>query len=276
MHLLNLLPPLALLLSVGCAKNNPQSSAPAEDYPLPSVSASIKDPHERASSICARFWDGAVFPGADVPADSVSPALEQAMANFAAIASMASETDSVSQGVRQMILKGGIDRVMPLAERYLYDPNSPLRSEETFLLFLREAPQWERTELLMPQVLKNRVGTHAANFPYVDAKGHQGTLYDFLSAHGETLVYFFDSECNVCKSLIPRAQEAAEGRAVLAICPEANAKAFNEVLTLFPEDWTVVRDTGEIDDSELYIFPALPSAYILSPSAEVLAKDLPL
>ncbi len=243
---------------------------------MPSVSTSVKDPHERASIICAHFWENAVFPGTDVPVDSVSPDLEQAMANFAAIAAMASEPDSVSLGVRQMIFKGGIDRVMPLAERYLYDPNSPVRSEETFLLFLEAAPQWERTDLLLPQVLKNRVGSAAADFPFIDSQGNRSSLHEFLKQHGETFVYFFDSECNVCKDLIPVASEASQGLPVLAVCPEANAKDFNEVLTLFPKDWTVVRDLGEIDDNELFIFPALPSVYVLSPSAEVIAKDLPL
>lgn len=281
MNLLHLLP-LALLLSASCANNNSSStgtdvqtvdSAPVESYPLPSVPKTIRDPHERASVICARFWDKAVFPPAETPADSL---MEQALANFVAIAAVASEPDSVSLGINRLLLKGGTDRIMPLAERYLFDPNSPLRSEETFLLFLREAPQWDRTELLLPQVLKNRVGTQAADFPFVDSKGNRSSLNQFLKKHGETFVYFFDSECNVCKDLIPVAREAAQGRPVLAVCPEANAKAFNEALSLFPEDWTVVRDLGKIDSDELYIFPALPSVYILSPSAKVLAKDLPL
>lgn len=269
-----MLPLAALLLSAGCVKNNKSVSAPAELYPLPSVSPSITEPHERASVICAHFWDDATFLSS--PADSVSPALEQAMANFSAIASMASETDSVRTGIREMLRKGGTDRIMPLAERYLFDPNSPLRSEETFLLFLEAAPEWERTELLRPQVLKNRVGTQAADFPFIDSKGHKSTLSEFVKAHGETFVYFFDSECNVCKQLIPRADEAAGERAVIAICPEFNAAEFDKDLSLFPERWTVARDLGEIDSEELYIFPALPSAYVISPSMTVIAKDLPL
>lgn len=274
MHPHKLLLPLALLLSASCAKNKPASSAPAENYPLPSVPSEITEPHARASVICARFWDNALFP-AGVP-DSVTPALEQAMANFIAIASMADTPDSVSVGIRRMIEKGGLDRSMNLAEHYLYDPNSPLRSEETFLLFLNEAPQWERTEMLRDQVMKNRVGTRAADFPYVDAKGRKGTLNGFVKAHGETFVYFFDSECDVCKALIPTAAEAAGERAVLAVCPEVNATKFDEALSLFPADWTVVRDLGEIDANDLYIFPALPSVYLLDSDLTVQAKDLPL
>lgn len=243
---------------------------------MPFVSDSIKDPHDRASTICARFWDRAVFPSDEIPTDSITPELEQAMANFIAIAAMASSTDSVRVGVTRMIDKGGAERIMPLAERYLFDPNSPLRSEETFILFLESAPEWNRTELLLPQVLKNRVGTTAPDFTFVNSKGQRSSLYDFLSRHGETFIYFFDSKCNVCKDLIPVAREASQGLPVLAVCPEANSAAFNEVLNLFPEDWTVVRDLGEIDNEELFIFPALPSVYILSPSAKVIAKDLPL
>lgn len=262
------------MLSASCAKNNSESSAPAENYPLPSVPSEITEPLARASVICARFWDNAVFP--NEPADSVSPALEQAVANFLSVAFMADATDSVSSGIRRLLEKGDAERIMPLVEHYLYNPNSPMRSEETFLLFLNEAPQWYRTEMLLPEILKNREGTPGTDFPFVDATGKSGTLRDFVKSRGETFVYFFDSECEVCKALIPTAAEAAGGRPVLAVCPEANAAKFNEVLSLFPVDWTVVRDLGRIDSEDLYIFPALPSVYVFGPDMTVLAKDLPL
>lgn len=175
-----------------------------------------------------------------------------------------------------MLEKGGTDRLMPLVEHYLYDPNSPMRSEETFILFLNEAPQWYRTELLLPEIMKNRVGTRGADFPFIDSEGKSGTIGRFVKAHGETFVYFFDSECDVCKALIPVAAEAAAGRPVVAVCPEANASKFNEVVALFPKEWKVVRDVGRIDTDDLYIFPALPSVYIFAPDMTVLAKDLPL
>ncbi len=234
----------------------------------------ITEPHARASVISAHFWDNAQFP-ANAP-DSVSPALEQALANFLSVAFLADETDSVRSGIRILLEKGGADRTMSLAEHYLYDPNSPMRSEETFLLFLNEAPDWYRTPMLLPEVLKNRVGSPGADFPYVDAAGKRGSLKEYVATHGETLVYFFDSECEVCKALIPTAAEVAADRPVLAVCPEANAGKFNEVIKLFPKDWTVVRDLGLIDSNDLYIFPALPSVYIFGPDMTVLAKDLQL
>ena len=264
-----------MLLVSGCSENKKVPKI-TESYPLPSVPSEITDPHERASVICARFWNDAVFPSA--PGDSVSPELEQAMANFAAISTMASEPDSVRLGVNEMLKKGGVDYIMPIAEQYLYNANSPLRSEETFLMFLDAAPQWERSAMLRTDILKNRVGTPAADFKFIDSKGNSGSLAEFVKAHGTTLVYFFDSECNVCKDLIPNAQAIAdaEGMEVLAVCPEANAAQFDLITVLFPSDWTIARDLGAIDSDELYIFPAFPSAYIIAPDLTVIAKDRPL
>lgn len=275
-YLSPILPALLMLLaSAGCSGNK-KTAEIAESYPLPSVPSEITDPHARASVICARFWNDAVFPAGQ--RDSVSPELEQAMANFAAIATMAAETDSVRAGINEMLRKGGTDYIMPLAERYLYDPNSPLRNEETFLLFLDAAPDWERTGLLKPQVQKNRVGSTAADFEYVDSKGHRSSLSEFVKANGPTLVYFFDSECNICKDLIPNASALAEteGLTVLAVCPESNAGSFNLVTPLFPDGWTIVRDLGAIDSDELYNLSVLPSAYIIGPTLTVIAKDHPL
>lgn len=218
----------------------------------------------------ARFWDGAVLAAG---VDTVTPALEQAFANFAAIAQMAAERDSIGHGAATLLRKGGVDLIMPLAERYLYDPNSPLRSEELFIVFLEQAPQWARTEGLLDHAIKNRQGTPAADFPFIDAHGRRGSLAEFVNARGETFVYFFDSECDVCKALIPRAAEMAGGLPVLAVCPEANAAKFNEVTALFPEDWTVVRDLGLIDTEDLYFFPALPAVYIIGADGTVMQKD---
>lgn len=247
----------------------------AESFPLPMVPSTVTDPAQRASIAAARFWDGAVLaPGVD----TVTPALEQAMANFVAISAMGADADSVSRGVAVLLSKGSEDLILPLAEQYLYDPNSPLRNEEVFIPFLEQTIANPRSAALLDEVLKNRVGTPAADFIYMNSKGRQGSLSGFVAANGGAFVYFFDSECSVCKELIPTAADAAdaEGLAVLAVCPEANAAKFADALDLFPDNWTAVRDLGAIDNEELYIFPALPSVYIIKPDMTVKVKDMKL
>ncbi|MDE7334713.1 MAG: thioredoxin family protein, partial [Muribaculaceae bacterium] len=96
----------------------------------------------------------------------------------------------------------------------------------------------------------------------------------FVAERGETLVYFFDSECVTCKERIPYADEAADGRAIIAVCPQNYAGSFKEAAAMFPKHWTVVRDRGTIETDELYLLPTLPSAYIIGSDMTVLAKDL--
>ncbi len=260
-----------LALLAGCAA---KPDTPAEEsYPLPSIPTTVTDPAMRASIAASHFWDEAVTAQG---VDTVTPLLEQSMSNFLAISAMGADLDSVSRGIRIILSKAGSCLIMPLAEHYLYDPNSPMRSEELFMLFLQQAPEWERTGELTEIVNKNRVGTTAADFGFIDSKGRRSTLAEFVSKHGGAFIYFFDSECNVCKSLIPDAADAAmqSGMAVLAICPEANAAQFDENLVLFPDDWVIARDLGTIDGDDLYIFPALPSVYVIDSDMTVIAKDM--
>ncbi len=265
---------ISLLLASCAAKpqTSDSDSRATESYPLPAVAKSITLPEQRASAAAAAFWDNAVF----APGDEVSAGLEQALSNFFAIAVIADDDQSVRSGIATLLRKGGIDRIMPVAERYLYEPNSPLRNEELFIRFLEGAPQWYRSEALLEQALKNRMGTIAADFTFVDTNGTRSSLSEFVTRNGKTLVYFFDSECEICKELIPYANDAAGSMAVLAICPDRNASQFDATAKLFPANWTVGRDLGTIDRDERYIFPALPSAYVIGPDMTVICKDLQL
>lgn len=259
--------PVLLLAATACSKS---TQPVVESYPLPSVPSSVTDPGERASIVCAHFWDDAQFP--DPPTDTISSELEQAMANFATIASLATSTDSVAAGVKEMLRKGGVDHIMPLAENYLYFSSSPMRNEEIFLLFLQEAPEWYRSEILLEEVMQNRVDSPAADFEFIDSKGKKGSLSSFVAQRGETLIYFFDSLCETCKEKIPAAEELADGRALLAVCPEAYADDFALAAKQFPKGWTVVRDLGAIDADELYQLPDMPTVYIVGADGTVQAK----
>lgn len=243
-------------------------------FDVPGIPAYYVTPADRANWLSAHFWDLAKVNCED----SVTSGFEQHFSDFLGIASAAKCTDSIAKGIRKACSIAGETRIMDLAEKYLYDSDSPLRSENLFITFLESASTWQRRDALLELVNKNREGTEAADFPFETSSGNRTTLREFAdSSPVPLMVYFFDSECEVCKAMIGRADRLAEGKyRVLAVCPQANAKAFDEDLKLFPAGWTVVRDLGEIDRKDLYSLPAMPSIYILSPDLTVVAKDLRL
>lgn len=105
---------------------------------------------------------------------------EQKFANFCIALSRMSEPERIRQvdTLLTRSLRGSRDmfaNFMTLAEKYLYDPNSPYRDGELYLPFL----QWiihskkiedvwkERPRYQLKLVLENRVGTQAHDFHYI-------------------------------------------------------------------------------------------------------------
>ena len=164
---------------------------------------------------------------------------EQKFANFCAALSSMGEPERNRQvdTLLTRSLKGSKDmfaNFMTLAEKYLYDPNSPYCNGELYLPFL----QWtihskkiediwkERPRYQLKLVLENRVGTQAHDFHYITngnasngnngnnasdgntngnasgrattAKGIavKGTLYGIKAEY--TLIYFNNPECHDC------------------------------------------------------------------------------
>lgn len=282
---MNRLLPLLLLLpavltacnAAPAGKHADASSAPVDSFPLPSVPADITVPAQRAAYAASHFWDNAVLP------DSATAGLEQAMANFGAMASMVTDTLTLDDAARRMLdaAKGSpakLYALLEVAERYFYDPESPMRDEEIFIAVMRAAPADERRAELLADALLNRRGTRAADFVMTTSAGRATTLAAEVAKAPQTLVYFFDTECPVCRSLIPKVDELAKanGLPVVAVAPEDNAGNMEQELPLFPHDWTVAADRGQIDGERLYVFPALPAVYIVDSDMTVLAKDLPV
>ena len=69
-----------------------------------------------------------------------------------------------------------------MMEKYLYDPNSPLRNEEMYIAvleYLTESSSLSDVEKIRPAhllelALKNRIGTPATDFTYTLANGKTG------------------------------------------------------------------------------------------------------
>ena len=172
-------------------------------------------------------------------------------------------------------------RFLTLAEKYLYDPNSPYRSDERYLLFLQYAATHQladyttnpRYQKHYTMVQKNRIGHKATDFPYTTQAGEKGQLYDLQSPY--ILLFFHDPNCKECQ-LVKQQLESQhahflqKGVQVVAVYIDDEVEAWRKAQ--YPSTWISVY-APKIDQQDLYDIKALPTLYILDAQKRVLLKD---
>ncbi len=178
--------------------------------------------------------------------------------------------------------------VTDLLERFLDDPNSPLRNESCYILYLEELlrmPGLSETDRLGPAcrlelARKNRPGTVAADFAYLDRSGRRRTLHDAAAA-GRLLLIFYDPACSHCSELLQETAENPVLRAclarralkVLAVYTEGDRRLWEQTNAAMPDEWEVGFDLDRIVEREVYSVPAMPVMYLLDRGGTVLLKD---
>lgn len=181
-----------------------------------------------------------------------------------------------------------LDYFRMLAERVLYDPNSPLRSDELYIPVLRAAAtspwldEWERlrpaAELRL--ALQNRLGQQANDFRYTLASGATGKLYDIRADY--TLLFISNPGCPMCSRLreeimaSPFLSELTERGTlkVLMIYPDEDLSLWRADEKEIPSAWIDAYDAEcALLDRELYDLKAIPSLYLLDRGKCVLIKD---
>ncbi len=172
-------------------------------------------------------------------------------------------------------------RFLTLAEKYLYDPNSPYRSDEKYLLFLQYAATHQladyttnpRYQKHYTMVQKNRIGHKATDFPYTTQAGEKGQLYDLQSPY--ILLFFHDPNCKECQLVKQQLESqhahfAQKGVQVVAVYIDDEVEAWQKAQ--YPSAWLSVY-APEIDKQDLYDIKALPTLYLLDTNKYVLQKD---
>lgn len=175
-------------------------------------------------------------------------------------------------------------RFLTLAEKYLYDPNSPYRNDEQYLLFLQYAathqladyttnPHYQKHYIM---VQKNRVGHKATDFPFTTQAGEEGHLYGVQSQY--ILLFFHDPNCEECQYVKQQLESqhahfAQKGVQVVAVYIDDEIEAWKSAS--YPSAWLSVY-APEIDQQDLYNIKALPTLYLLDTQKRVLLKDVQL
>ncbi|MDE7149142.1 MAG: DUF5106 domain-containing protein [Bacteroidales bacterium] len=264
------------------------------ELPMPEVPAALRTPAERAAFVLAHFWDGLDF--TDTTRSRRLDFMEQYFVDFLSLFPYA-EPSAAQAGVVALMRCAERDTdayrlLAGLAEKYLYEPNSPMRQEDYLIWFLEEitrAPVLDALEKRRPAWLlsaarKNRPGMPAADFAYLTRDGRRQTLYGTPSAE-RLLLVFYDPLCEHCAEILGELQRTPsvtaairDGRlTVLAVYADADRAAWDSTKHRLPAGWQVGFDApGDIQRHRLYALPAMPVFYLLDPAKTVLLKDASL
>lgn len=182
-----------------------------------------------------------------------------------------------------------VGHFMELASKWLNDPNSPYRDEESYIPFLQYAvmdstlPHYmkERFQFEMEKALMNRKGSIAADFHFITEDGATGTLHGHSRQY--ILLYFFNPGCHDCNRVKEYIHHSTllnnlvqSGRLlILAVYPDEILDEWNIHKGENPSNWITVRMASQAD-RERYWLPAIPNLYLLNSAKRVLLKDAPV
>lgn len=257
------------------------------ELPLPEVPAGITEAGERARFVALHFWDGLDFRRDARSRDTAF--MEQNFVNFIALLPYTSEEDA-GRAVGRLLDSAAVDDkasslLAGVADRYLADPNSPMRSEEIYMLFLRHTIASDKTdearkaraEARLEQAMKNRPGTKGADFRML-AKDGKATSLMAEVARDTTLVMFYDPDCAQCREFTPELEKSETARRfrMLAVDVAADRKLWEATRSKFPPEWEVAFAIDPVEDDEIYVIPALPTLYLIAPDGTIILKDIPL
>ena len=296
----------AAVLFAGCAGK--KTSAPqSRPFPLVQVPGVVAAEQDAAVEYAAEhYWDAFISSKGEYVCDSTlvhgvkKTDVEEAFANWLGLLSNL-DISRAKKDVSMLYSKADacesadtasnvFETMTGLVEKYLYDPNSPLRNEDLYGVYAKELSLCGRLEQLERDKYAreaslcslNGIGTPAADFEFSDKRGVTKRLYDIKADY--TLLFFSNPGCKACKEIIETLTNVlavsgliSTGKlAVVNVYIDEDLSAWYEYMPIYPEDWFNGFDpNGVIRADTLYNVRAIPSLYILDKDKIVLAKDAP-
>lgn len=294
---------LGVMLVKACAETDEQKGARIEPvigsapkdlvhemyYTRPEMPLMMTEPADRAAYYVKHYWDGYLT------SDTAwvnSADTEQLYADFIDALKYAVPEKSL-EALHAMMRRMEADsaayrRFCLLSEKYLYEPNSPMRNEDYYIAVLEQMigsgrlTEWEKIRPMdrLKQACKNRPGMKAADFAYVTPKGEGGRMSGLKAEY--TLLFFYDPDCSNCRKFekvfeeMPAFVEMVEQGTlrVLAVYPDEDEAEWLVKSAHMPRGWIVGWDkAGDIRGRQLYDIRATPSLYLLDRQKRVILKD---
>ena len=287
---------LAVLLSACGGKQSQQQDAPAAKarpttFVFPEIPEMLTAPGQRLSYLLHHYWEE--FDFADTTLLATPDVAEQGFVNFIGLLPRATDADRRAAIDSLVRLSSphpkALAYVLEQAEKYLYDPNSPMRDEDAYVALTSPylaSPaigfaDKSRLEFRIRMASMNRPGDPATDFRYiVYPKGNASSLR--ATPARQLLLVFYDPECEGCQETLAGlmqsellAAKTADGSVrVLAVYTEGNAETWRRTAPSLPQTWTIAADTAcAVKDTPLYDLKAMPTLYLLDADKRVVLKD---
>lgn len=270
-------------------KNSDKTKASGQpSLPLPVPPAAMTDPEERADYIVTHYWDALDLNNRKQCLDTSF--MEQSFANCVPALQCATPK-AVNQSFSYLIKKCEGDEQMiclieVIAHKYLAESNSPLRSEDLYIPFLEILSSSDvipsdvrfRTLERLAEAKKNRPGSKAPDFSLSLADGSSSTLHSIVAANDTIVVMFYDPDCDRCHTITEqlKADPSRLPYRILSVSVNPDRQLWNRTKGNMPSSWINAFAAEPITERETYIFPALPSFYLMAPDATIILKDFPL
>jgi len=294
---------------------NVKNAVKTRDFPSDlKVPAIYSDNVEIFKYVGEHYWD-AFFEGSG-KTDSLTilgvpdEAVQQAMANFIrtlefGVRSSTPDDPSLLKESQKMV-RGLFDKIescqkqnpesfvflkmTEMVEKYLYDPNSPMRNEDLYLPFVKAMSVSECTSDDMRKSYDhearscsvNPFGHKAADFKFRTESRGNGSLYGTKAEW--TILFFSNPGCNACKTIVDdlKAINGIDDMiyrkkiAILNIYIDEEIEKWREYLHNYPTNWICGYDhLFRLRDGDDYKVRAIPSLYLLDSEKRVILKDAP-
>ena len=294
-----------LVMAAGCKEKKAEQfkALPFPDVQLPTM---ISSQQEALEYLALNYWNNITDPSRSYPSDSLYVSgvrradVEQKYADWTSVLEAAgldiwgkSITKLYDRALRceQADTSSNVfETFADLAQKYHYDPNSPMRNEEMYLHFVKKYAEYEGlSEVEKDKYSRqarlcalNRLGTKAADFRFADKRGVIRNLYDIDAPL--TLLFFSNPGCNACMDIINVLKGdpyisglIAEGKlAVLNIYIDEDIQAWRSYMPVYPEEWYNGFDPDFVlRENDIYAVRAIPSLYLLDAEKRVILKDAP-
>ena len=247
-------------------------------------------PEARADYLVNNYWKNVNF--ADPNYAKHSDLIEQAWVDYCDILGYV-PLDVAQKAMKSTITsinrnKQNLKQITDLADKYLYDPNSPMRNEELYIPVLEgmiESALLSQTEKILPKkrlqlAHKNRINTKATDFTYTLVSGKQQTLYQTPGKY--VLLFINNPGCHACLETIMQLKQLPsinrmcdKGElSILSFYPDEDLEEWKKHYNDFPIKWINSYDSNQTFQKQgLYDLKAIPTLYLLDSTKRVLLKD---